>query len=59
VPILRVHSFSISIDGYGAGPSQDLPHGVGGLALLDWFFHTRTWQHMQLSGAGGRRLKPA
>ncbi len=32
---LRVHSFSISIDGYGAGPNQDLenPRGVGGLKL--------------------------
>jgi dihydrofolate reductase len=45
---LRVHSFSISIDGYGAGPRQDLqnPLGVGGPALFDWFFHTRTWQRM-------------
>ena len=45
---LRVQSFSISIDGYGAGPSQDLKHplGVGGPALFDWFFHTRTWQRM-------------
>src|SRR5262249_43094844 len=45
---LRVHSFSISIDGYGAGPNQDLqnPLGVGGPALFDWFVHTRTWQHM-------------
>ena len=45
---LRVHSFSISIDGYGAGPSQDLqnPLGVGGPALFEWFFHTRTWQRM-------------
>ena len=45
---LRVHSFSISIDGYGAGPSQDLqnPLGVGGPALFDWFFPTRTWQRM-------------
>jgi dihydrofolate reductase len=45
---LRVHSFSISIDGYGAGPHQDLQHplGVGGPALFDWFFHTRTWQRM-------------
>src|SRR5947209_20614744 len=48
VPRLRVGSFSISIDGYGAGPSQDLhnPLGVGGPALFDWFFHTRTWQRM-------------
>ena len=46
---LRVHSFSISIDGYGAGPNQDLQHplGVGGPELFDWFVHTRTWQHMQ------------
>ena len=45
---LRVHSFSISIDGYGAGPNQDLqnPLGVGGPELFDWFFHTRTWQRM-------------
>jgi dihydrofolate reductase len=45
---LRVHTFSISIDGYGAGPNQDLEHplGVGGPELFDWFFHTRTWQRM-------------
>jgi hypothetical protein len=36
---LRVHSFSISIDGFGAGPGQDLekPLGVGGLKVFDWF----------------------
>jgi dihydrofolate reductase len=45
---LRVHTFSISIDGYGAGPNQDLEHplGVDGPELFDWFFHTRTWQRM-------------
>jgi dihydrofolate reductase len=45
---LRVSSFSISIDGYGAGPSQDLDHplGVGGPELFAWFFPTRTWQRM-------------
>ncbi len=43
-----VHSFSISIDGYGAGPAQDLqnPIGVGGLRVFDWFFPTRTFQRM-------------
>ena len=47
--LLRVHSFSISIDGYGAGPNQDLqnPLGVGGPGLFEWFFHTRTWRRMQ------------
>jgi hypothetical protein len=45
---LLFHSFSISIDGYGAGPNQDLenPLGVGGLKVFDWFFPTRTWQRM-------------
>jgi dihydrofolate reductase len=45
---LRVHSFSISIDGFGAGPDQDLqnPLGVGGPELVDWLFHSRTWQRM-------------
>ena len=51
---LRVSSFSISIDGFGAGPGQDLDHplGVGGPELFDWFFHTRTWQRMH-GNAGG------
>jgi len=45
---LIVSTFSISIDGYGAGPNQDLqnPLGVGGEELFSWFFHTRTWQRM-------------
>ena len=45
---LKVHTFSISIDGFGAGPNQDLEHplGVGGPEMFDWFFHTRTWRRM-------------
>jgi len=45
---LRVQSFSISIDGYGAGASQDLrnPLGVRGLELMEWLFHTRLWRRM-------------
>jgi dihydrofolate reductase len=45
---VRVSSFAISIDGYGAGPNQDLqnPLGVGGPELFDWFFQTRTWRRM-------------
>jgi dihydrofolate reductase len=51
---LRVHSFSISIDGYGAGPNQDMenPLGVGGLKVFDWFFPTRTWQRMHGNANG-------
>jgi dihydrofolate reductase len=45
---LRVHNFSISLDGYGAGPNQDLanPLGVGGEALHGWFVTTRTFRQM-------------
>jgi dihydrofolate reductase len=45
---LRVQSFAISIDGYGAGPNQDLqnPLGVGGPELMEWFFHPRIWRQM-------------
>jgi dihydrofolate reductase len=45
---LIVRSFSVSLDGFGAGPRQDLenPLGVGGPELFDWFFHTRTFQAM-------------
>jgi dihydrofolate reductase len=51
---LHVHSFSISIDGYGAGPNQDLenPLGIGGPALLDWLLHTRTFQKIHGDGGG-------
>jgi dihydrofolate reductase len=51
---LRVQAFSVSIDGFGAGPNQDLDHplGVGGPELLDWVFHTRTFQRMHGAGEG-------
>jgi dihydrofolate reductase len=41
-----VESFGISLDGYGAGPSQDIdnPLGVGGTDLHQWAFPTRTFQ---------------
>ena len=45
---LRVNSFSISIDGYGAGPNQSLetPLGAGGESLHEWMFATRTFQQL-------------
>jgi dihydrofolate reductase len=45
---LRVHSFSISLDGYGAGANQDPenPLGRGGLALHEWRTRTRTFQRV-------------
>jgi dihydrofolate reductase len=52
---LRVNSFSVSLDGYGAGPDQSLdnPLGVGGERLHDWMFGTRTFQRMHSGGEGG------
>jgi len=48
VPKLRVHAFAVSLDGYGAGPDQDLdnPLGRGGTAMHEWFYPTRTFQQM-------------
>jgi dihydrofolate reductase len=45
---LKVSSFSISIDGFGAGPAQSLenPLGIGGRELHEWAFPTRTFQRM-------------
>lgn len=52
---VRVDSFSISLDGYGAGPYQDLqnPLGRGGQELHQWFYPTRTFQHNVLGKEGG------
>jgi dihydrofolate reductase len=49
-----VKAFSLSLDGYGAGPSQalDNPLGVGGVALHNWFFPTQTFQAMHGGDSG-------
>jgi dihydrofolate reductase len=51
---LRVASLSISIDGFVAGPDQSLeqPMGIGGMALHEWAFKTRTFRQM-FGQAGG------
>lgn len=53
MPRLRVASFALSIDGFGAGPNQSLenPLGEGGEALHEWFYPTATFQ--QMFGKGG------
>ena len=45
---LVVRCFSVSADGYGAGPNQalDNPMGAGGMALHEWVFGTRTFRKM-------------
>jgi dihydrofolate reductase len=49
-----VHSFAVSVDGFGAGPGQSLenPLGVGGPEMFQWFIATRTWGAMH-GGEGG------
>jgi len=51
---LRVHCFSISLDGYGAGPSQGLdnPLGKGGEELHEWLIPTQSFQGMHGKGGG-------
>jgi dihydrofolate reductase len=48
MPKLRVACFTVSLDGYGAGPDQDLdnPLGIGGMALHSWVFPTHTFRAM-------------
>ncbi len=51
---VRVESFTISLDGYGAGPNQDInnPLGVGGKELHQWFIPTNTFQRSHGAGEG-------
>lgn len=50
---LVLRCFSISVDGFGAGPEQSLadPLGKGGTALHGWVFKTQTF--LAMHGAGG------
>lgn len=52
---LKVSAFSISIDGFGAGPLQSLQHplGIGGSGLHEWAFGTRTFQRIVFGKDGG------
>jgi dihydrofolate reductase len=52
---LKVSAFTISSDGYGAGPSQSLEHplGIGAEALHEWFVPTRTFREKVIGGEGG------
>lgn len=52
--LVRVHNFTISLDGYGAGEGQTLeaPFGHAGSRLMQWAFGTRTFRRMGLPGDG-------
>ena len=45
---LKAAAFSVSIDGYGAGPDQDIdnPFGVGGMQLPAWMLKTNYFHKM-------------
>jgi dihydrofolate reductase len=53
---VRVAAFSISLDGFGAGPNQELgnPLGVRGTELHNWFFHTEVFQKMRGQSGGAK-----
>ena len=55
MPNINVSAFSISADGYGAGPSQSLenPIGIGGMGLHPWLVTTRTFQRLHGNNEGG------
>ena len=52
---LRVNGFTVSLDGYGAGPRQSLQHpmGINGQSMQQWAFSTRTFQRMFGNPEGG------
>ncbi len=54
---VRVNSFSISLDGFGAGPKQsaDQPMGDNGMDLHQWVFDTKSFRAMHGGQAGGRQ----
>ena len=48
MPKVSVSAFSLSLDGFGAGPKQSLenPVGLNGTSLHEWAFKTRTFKMM-------------
>ena len=52
---VRIEGFTVSLDGYGAGPNQDIdnPLGVGGGELHQWLFPTRTFQRALFGKSDG------
>ncbi|MFE4483023.1 dihydrofolate reductase family protein [Kitasatospora sp. NPDC056789] len=59
--LVRVHNFSISLDGYGTGEGQslDAPFGHAGGRLHSWFFGTRTFRRMQGEEGGSTGVDDA
>jgi dihydrofolate reductase len=58
---VRVHNFSVSLDGFGTGEGQslDAPYGHAGTRLHEWFFATRTFHAMQGKPGGSTGIDDA
>lgn len=58
---VRVHNFSVSLDGYGTGEGQSLeaPFGHAHGRLHEWFFATRTFHGMHGEPGGGAGVDEA
>src|SRR5437588_9042039 len=58
---VRVHNFSVSLDGFGTGEGQslDAPFGHAGDRLQQWFFATRTFHAMHGQRGGGTGVDDA
>jgi dihydrofolate reductase len=61
VPQVRVHNFSVSLDGFGTGEGQslDAPFGHAGVRLHEWLFATRTFHAMQGQPGGSTGIDDA
>jgi dihydrofolate reductase len=59
--LVRVHNFSISLDGFGSGEPQshDAPFGHAGERLHEWMFATRWWREMVGEPGGSRGIDDA
>ena len=59
--LVRVHNFSVSLDGFGTGEGQSLeaPFGHADGRLMEWFFATRTFQAMHGEPGGGTGVDDA
>jgi dihydrofolate reductase len=59
--LVRVHNFSISLDGFGSGEPQshDAPFGHAGERLHEWMFATRWWRAMVGEPGGSRGIDDA
>jgi dihydrofolate reductase len=59
--LVRVHNFSVSLDGFGAGAGQSLeaPFGHAGDRLVRWFMGTRSFHVMQGQQGGSTGIDDA